>query len=107
MAELDSELRTPPAGSAGVDPIGLAEVQRQSGERPKAAWLARSRNTEVGFGYGEVHSVVTLGLADEIATEDAERLIRASAYVPPTREAPGLLRFCLGPDPEHHLLCFP
>lgn len=87
--------------------LGIAEVQRQSGEPPKAAWVAKRRSTEVGFGYGEVHSSVTLGLAGEISVEEAERLIHSSVYVPPMRDAPGLLRYCQGPDPEQHLLCFP
>lgn len=54
------------------------------------------------------HAAVTLGLAGEMKDGEAESRIAASIYEPPQRDdVTGLLRFCQGPDPEDHLLCFP
>lgn len=88
--------------------LGLGEVQRQRGERPEASWTALRRSRAVGFGYGEVHAAVTLGLAGEITEEAAEEQIAHSVYVPPVRDdVAGLGRYCQGRDPTAHVLCFP
>lgn len=88
--------------------LGLGEVQRMGGREPEAAWRALRRSDELGFGYGQVHAAVTLALADAMAVEAAERRIAASAYDAPVRDdVKGLLRYCLGPAPEQHVLCFP
>jgi hypothetical protein len=51
---------------------------------------------------------VTLGLAGAMDVDEAEQRIAASVFSPPMRDdATGLLRYCQGPDPEAHLICFP
>lgn len=88
--------------------LGLGEVQRARAEAPEAARRAFARSQQLGFGYGEVHAAVTLGLAGAMTEEEAESCIAASLYDPVERDdVNGLLRYCVGPDPEQHLLCFP
>jgi hypothetical protein len=57
--------------------LGLGEVQRRHGVKPETAWRALRRSDELGFGYGQVHAAVTLGLAGELEVEEAERSIAA------------------------------
>jgi len=100
--------RSPTVAQELLGLLGLGEVQRRNGIKPEAAWRALRRSDELGFGYGQVHAAVTLGLAGELGVEAAEQRIVASVYDPPVRDdATGLLRFCQGPAPEEHLLCFP
>jgi len=108
-AAIYSELaRSPTVAQELLGLLGLGEVQRRLGVKSEAAWRALRRSDELGFGYGQVHAAVTLGLAGEMDATDAERRIAASVYAPPIRgEATGLLRYCQGPIPEEHLLCFP
>jgi len=88
--------------------LGLGEVERARGEEPAAAWAALRLGDERGCGYAQVHACVTLGLAGAMDAEEAERRIAASVFDPPVRDdAEGLLRFCQGPDPARHILCFP
>jgi tetratricopeptide (TPR) repeat protein len=104
----DELARSPTLAQELLGLLGLAEVQRQGGDKPEAGLRALRRSAEVGFGYGEVHAAVTLGIAGELSLDEAERRIDASVYEPPIRgDATGLLRYCLGPEPEQHLLCFP
>jgi hypothetical protein len=50
--------------------------------------------TNLGFGYGQVHAAVTLGLAGQGDVEEAEQRIAASVYDLPVRDdATGLLHF--------------
>ncbi len=107
-ASYEQLARSPTLAQELLGLLGLGEVQRLRGERPHAAWQALRRSDESGFGYGQVHAAVTLGLAGAIDVAEAERRIAASVFAPPERDdASGLLRFCQGPDPEAHLLCFP
>jgi hypothetical protein len=88
--------------------LGLGEVQRSRGERPSEAWTALRRSDELGFGYGQVHAAITLGLAGEMTLNEAEQRISESVYDPPVRDGEtGLTRFCQGADPAQHVLCFP
>jgi hypothetical protein len=88
--------------------LGLGEVQARQGSTPEASWRALRRSEQADFGYGRVHAAVTLGLSGEIEEPDAEELIAASRLRSPTREdVDGLRRYCQGPDPVPHLLCFP
>jgi len=88
--------------------LGLGEVQRRRGERPLDAWRALQRSDDVGFGYGQVHAAITLGLAGELSQAEAERRIADSVYDPPARPGEaGLSRFCQGADAAAHVLCFP
>jgi len=67
-----------------------------------------ARSDELGFGYGQVHAAVTLGLAGALTVDEAERRIAASAYRAPVRtDADGLRRFCQGPVADEHVLAFP
>ena len=80
--------------------LGLGELQRQRGEQPRDAWRALARSDELGFGYGQVHAAITLGLAGEITPAEAEQRISDSVYDPPVRPGEtGLTRFCQGTDP--------
>lgn len=88
--------------------LGQGEVQRARGEAPVAARRALERSQALGFGFGEVHAAITLGLAGAISTADAEGTIRGSRFSPPERaDCDGLLRYCLGPEPELHAISFP
>jgi tetratricopeptide (TPR) repeat protein len=88
--------------------LGLGEVQRSRGEEPSASWTALQRSDELGFGYGQVHAAITLGLAAALDAREAEQLIADSVYSPPVRpRQAGLMRFCQGADPADHVLCFP
>jgi len=88
--------------------LGLGELQRRRGEQPRDAWRALARSDELGFGYGQVHAAITLGLAGEITLAEAEQRISDSVYDPPVRPGEtGLTRFCQGADPSAHVLCFP
>lgn len=88
--------------------LGLGEVQRLRRERPIAASHALARSRAVGFGFGEVHAAVTLGLAGALDPESAEAVIARSRFNAPTRDdVDGLLRYCVGPDPDAHVICFP
>jgi hypothetical protein len=87
---------------------GLGELQRLGGAEPEAAQRALVASMELGFGYGQVHAAVTLGLAGAVDVDEAERFVAERCYQPPVRDdAEGLLRFCQGPVPEQHILCFP
>jgi hypothetical protein len=98
---------SPTAAQRVLGLLGLGEVQRLRGERPAAAHEALRVSADLRFGYGEVHAAVTLGLAGDLSVRAAERRIAESAYEPPVGDGDGLLRFCLGPHPEVHALCFP
>jgi tetratricopeptide (TPR) repeat protein len=101
-------LRSPTLAQELLGWLGLGEVQRARGQEPVAAWRALERSDETGFGYGQVHAAVTLGLAGRLTEEDAERRIAESHFNPPaSSQHDGLLRFCQGPTPERHVLCFP
>ncbi len=106
---LYSELsRSPTLAQELLGRLGLGELQRRRGEQPKDAWHALTRSDELGFGYGQVHAAITLGLAGEITTTEAEQRIADSVYDPPVRPGEtGLTRFCQGADPSAHVLCFP
>ena len=100
--------RSPTLAQEMLGLLGLGEVQRRRRNTPTMAERALRRSKLFGFGYGQVHAAVTLGLAGQISTEEAEAHISGSLYVPPIRgDVGGLLRFCQGADPERHLLCFP
>ncbi|MGZ6609308.1 MAG: SIR2 family protein [Solirubrobacteraceae bacterium] len=88
--------------------LGLGELQRAQHVTPDASWNALRRSDATGFGYGQVHAAITLGLAGELSPSDIEHRIFASTYQPPVRDdIDGLRRYCQGPDPDEHLLCFP
>ena len=88
--------------------LGLGEIQLRQGTEPEAAWRALRRSEKTDFGYGRVHAAVTLGLAGQLEETRAEELIARSSLRAPEREdVAGLRRFCQGPDPDLHLLCFP
>jgi hypothetical protein len=88
--------------------LGLGEVQLARGEEPEAAWRALRRSEQTAFGYGQVHAALTLAFAGRIEDARAEELIAAVALPAPVRsDVGGLRRFCQGPDPALHLLCFP
>jgi hypothetical protein len=108
-AALYTELsRSPTVAQEVLGLLGLAEVQRATGEQPWAAWRALRRSDELGFGYGRVHAALTLGLAGQIDDDQAERYIAASVYKPPVlNDETGLRRYCQGSDPAKHILCFP
>ena len=104
-----SELsQSPTAAQKILGLLGWGEVQVRRGAKPEAAWRALHQSDELGFGYGQVHAAITLGLAGEMAGEEAELKIAASVYDPPARaDVTGLHRFCQGVDSDEHLLCFP
>ncbi len=108
-AALYSELsRSPTVAQEVLGLLGLAEVQRATGEPPWAAWRALRRSDELSFGYVRVHAALTLGLAGQIDDEQAERYIAASVYKPPVlNHGTGLRRYCQGSNPAKHILCFP
>jgi tetratricopeptide (TPR) repeat protein len=88
--------------------LGAGEVQRHRGREPVGASEALRVSDERSCGFGQVHACVTLGLAGAMDVAEAERRIAASVYDPPVRaDADGLLRFCQGPNPDDHVLCFP
>lgn len=88
--------------------LGQGEVQRARRETPVAARRALERSRELRFGFGEAHAAVTLGLAGEISAGDAEAIITNCRFSPPERrDCDGLLRYCLGPEPELHAISFP
>lgn len=88
--------------------LGLGEVQRARGIEPIAARDALDRSLELSFAFGVVHAAITLGLAGVIDENDAEALIATSIFDPPERpDRHGLVRFCLGAQPELHPISFP
>ena len=83
-------------------------MQRAIGEEPTYARSALTLSRRLGFAYGEVHAAVTLGLAGCMPLSEAEAIIAASNFLPPSRTGGrDLLRFSLGPRPELHPLSFP
>ncbi len=99
---------SPTVAQAILGLLGLGEVQRARGEPARASRDALRRSRELGFGYGEVHAAVTLGLTGEMDDRDVEATLAASAFDPPTRTgAAGLERYCLGPRPSLHAMSFP
>lgn len=100
--------RSPTLAQELLGLLGLGEVQRRRGERVIAARHALERSQQTGFGFGVVHAAVTLGLAKEIDEHEAERLIAGSGFMPPSRDGfHGLRRYCVGPDADAHVICFP
>jgi len=89
--------------------LGLGECQREQATRPEAAERALTLSRRVGMRFGALHALVTLGLADRDRVDSIEREIRELDYGAPERDdgMTGLLRFCLGPEPDRHLIAFP
>ncbi len=89
--------------------LGLGECQREERERPEAAERALERSRAAGVRFGALHALVTLGRDEPRRTSECEAEIARLGYPAPERTdgTTGLLRFCLGPDPERHQIAFP
>lgn len=89
--------------------LGLGEVQRETGRSPQASSRALALARSRGVPYVALHALVTLGLSNPDRSADCELQIAALDYPAPVRDdgADGVLRFCLGPEPERHFDYFP